>query len=533
MTAAEDCAGALDRRPCGRAAPAARTPTDDNALYRFLAENTGDVIVRLDLEGRLLYASPAAKDLFGYAPEDLVGTLSLDLVHSDDAEALRSKLAALAAGPSDRLTASCRARRRDGAWAWIETNFRLVRAPSGRPREVIGITRDISERVRMEDRIRQSQKIEAVGQLTGGIAHDFNNLLLVILGNAELLMEDLEDRPHLRRNAELIVNMADNGSRLVHKLLTFSRRQALDPQPLAIAEAMGSLTALLSRTIGEQVEIGTDIAGALPEVVVDHAEFEAALINLAVNARDAMPDGGRLLLEAKAVTVDGEEFADRLAAGSYIRVAVTDTGTGMPPELVQRAFEPFFTTKAAGKGTGLGLSMVYGFAKQSGGHAAIYSEPGHGTTVSLYLPAASGAEAEAAGGAVAVPQASAETVLVIEDEAPVRQFLTGTLTKLGYRVVACPDGPAALAEFDRGTHVDLLLTDVVLPSGLTGSQVAQQIRRVRPDLRVLFMSGYPDTVLSERGTMDGTQRCLRKPFRRAELAVALREVLAAGPVAMR
>jgi signal transduction histidine kinase len=212
----------------------------------------------------------------------------------------------------------------------VETNFRLVRAPSGEPREIIAITRDISERVRMEERFRQSQKIEAVGQLTGGIAHDFNNLLLVILGNAELLVEDLEDLPHLRRTAELIVHMAENGSRLVHKLLTFSRRQALHPQPLAIDEAIESLTALLSRTIGEQVEIRTDIAPGLPEVIVDHAEFEAALINLAVNARDAMPGGGRLLLEAKAVTVDGEEFANWLAAGSYIRVAVSDTGVGMP-----------------------------------------------------------------------------------------------------------------------------------------------------------------------------------------------------------
>ncbi len=521
----------LRRRRNGNGAADPLKPTGENeALYRFLAENTGDLIVRSDLQGLLLYVSPASRDLFGCAPADLVGTRSLDAVHPEDAETFRSRTSALAMGASDRVTASYRARRRDGTWVWVETNFRLVRAQTGEPREIIAITRDISERVRMEERFRQSQKIEAVGQLTGGIAHDFNNLLLVILGNAELLVEDLEDLPHLRRTAELIVHMAENGSRLVHKLLTFSRRQALHPQPLAIDDAIESLTALLSRTIGEQVEIRTDIAAGLPEVIVDHAEFEAALINLAVNARDAMPGGGRLLLEAKAVTVDGEEFADRLAAGSYIRVAVSDTGVGMPPELVERVFEPFFTTKEAGKGSGLGLSMVYGFAKQSGGHAAIYSEPGYGTTVSLYLPVAAVAGAVEAEERVAVPTARAETVLVIEDEAPVRQFLTGTLTRLGYRVVTCPDGPTALAEFERGTHVDLVLTDVVLPSGLTGRQVAQQIRQVRPDLKVLFMSGYPDTILCERGTMEAGVRVLRMPFRRAELAQALREALAGALV---
>jgi PAS domain S-box-containing protein len=512
--------------------PAAGAADGGDALYRFLAENTGDVIVRCSLEGHLLYVSPAAHDLFGRAPSDLLGARILDLVHPDSSGSLGARIAALASGTSDRATASYRARRQDGAWIWVETGFRLVRTPAGEPQEIVGITRDITERVRMEERFRQSQKIEAVGQLTGGIAHDFNNLLLVILGHAELLVEDLADAPHLRRNAELIATMAENGSRLVHKLLTFSRRQALDPQPLAIAGAMETLAAMLARTLGEQVEIRADIADGLPEVVVDHAEFEAALINLAVNARDAMPNGGRLLLEAEAVTVDGEEFADRLGPGSYVRVAVTDTGTGMPPELVERVFEPFFTTKEAGKGSGLGLSMVYGFAKQSGGHAAIYSEPGYGTTVSLYLPAVASAGPAAAGEAAAIPQACAETVLVIEDETPVRQFLTATLMKLGYRVVACEDGPTALAEFERGTHVDLLLTDVVLPSGLTGRQVARQIREVRPALRVLFMSGYPDTVLAERGTVDGGLRVLRKPFRRVELAQALREALAAEPVSM-
>ncbi len=500
-------------------------PDESHALYRFLAENTGDVIVRSDLAGRSLYVSPAASDLYGCPPADLVGTHILDCVHPDDAIGLRSRITTLARGTVDRVTASYRARRHDGTWVWVETNFRLVRAASGKPREIVGITRDISERMRMEERFRQSQKIEAIGQLTGGIAHDFNNLLLVILGNAELLVEDLEEAPHLRRTAELIVNMAENGSRLVHKLLTFSRRQALHPQPLAIGDTITNLTTLLSRTLGEQVEIRTDIAQPLPEVVVDHAEFEAALINLAVNARDAMPGGGQLLLEAKAVVVDGEEFADRLAAGTYIRVAVTDTGTGMSPELVGRVFEPFFTTKGAGKGSGLGLSMVYGFAKQSGGHAAIYSEPGYGTTVSLYLPVVGTDAGATLCEAEALPAPAGETILVIEDEAPVRHFLTGTLTKLGYQVIACDDGPAALAEFERGTQVDLLLTDMVLPSGLTGHQVAHRIRQRCPDLEILFMSGYPDSMLAERDVMGGDARILRKPFRRAELAQAVHQAL--------
>ncbi len=486
-------------------------------------------ITAFDIDGKVTLWNPAAERTFGFTAEEAIGGPPPH-VPPEGMSGFYAAREGLRRGETYNGVER-RLLRKDGTQVDVNLWLSPLRDEQGQMIGSLTIIKDVTQERAVEAQLRQSQKMEAVGQLTGGIAHDFNNLLGLILGHAELIAEELDHDTDLKQAAELIVETAERGARLTHQLLAFSRKQELAPEPLNINEVITNLTTLLARSLGEQVEIGTDLEPTLPKAIVDHAQLEAALLNLAVNARDAMPKGGRLLLETKAVTVDGEEFAGRLAPGSYIRVAVTDTGTGMPPEVVARVFEPFFTTKEVGRGTGLGLSMVYGFAKQSGGHIEVYSEPGVGTTISLYLPVAEGQAARADNGAIeSVPHAAAETVLIVEDEPAFRHFLATTLEKLGYTVSAAPDGASALAEIDQGLAPDLLLTDVILPGGMNGRELAEQVHERYPGVPVLYMSGYPDTVLSDRGTLSPKVRLLRKPFRKAELAQALRAALPGGHI---
>ena len=388
---------------------------------------------------------------------------------------------------------------------------------------------DIAE---LNQRLQQSQRMEAIGQLTGGIAHDFNNLLTVVLGNAELLIEEPGLDPQLRQLAEMIAAAAQRGAELTQRLLAFARKQALDPKVVDVNQLVASLDPMLRRTLGETIEIELIRAAGLWLALVDIGQLENALLNLCLNARDAMPGGGRLTLETANVRLDAEYAARHsdVVAGQYVMLAVSDTGQGIAPEHLSRVFEPFFTTKDKGKGTGLGLSMVYGFVKQSAGHLGIYSEPGQGTTVKLYLPRVSGDAATAADVVMGAAAAGgAETILLVEDDAAVRRYALQALQSLGYAVIEAADGPSALVLIGQRDDVELLFTDVVMPGGMNGRALADAARRLRPGLRVLYTSGYTENAIVHHGRLDPGALLLSKPYRRSELDRAIRAALDAGP----
>ena len=381
-----------------------------------------------------------------------------------------------------------------------------------------------------EEALRQSQKMEAVGQLTGGVAHDFNNILQIIIGNLDTLQRNLpHDAGRQLRAAANAMKGARRAAALTQRLLAFSRRQPLDPKPTDINALVGTLADLMQRTLGEAIAVEVVTGAGLWGVEVDPNELESAILNLAVNARDAMPEGGKLTLETCNASID-EAYANthpEVLPGQYVVICVSDTGTGMDSGTLAHAFEPFFTTKAVGKGTGLGLSQVYGFVKQSGGHVKIYSEVGEGTTVKIYLPRHTG-EGGAGGDMEAdhLPKGgSQETVLVLEDDDDVRTYSVESLRELGYRVLEAHDGPSALRLLERQPRVDLLFTDVVLPGGLTGAQVAAQARELRPQLKVLFTTGYARNAIIHHGRLDKGVELITKPFSLADLAAKVRDVL--------
>src|SRR5262245_17314420 len=397
-----------------------------------------------------------------------------------------------------------------------------------------GMIHDISDRRHVEEALRESerqlahsQKMEAVGQLTGGIAHDFNNLLLVITGNLELLEPHLAD-DEARTLLKEAQDAAGLGSKLTDQLLTFARRRHMDAHVIQLNDLVVGVTDMLRRTLGEHITLSTSLARDVWATRADPGQFQSAIVNRAVNARDAMPQGGKLVVETRNLVFDQEhaEFHE-LKAGEYVQLSISDTGTGMPPEVRDRVFEPFFTTKEKGRGTGLGLAMVYGFVKQSGGHVTIYSEVGHGTTINLYFPRADGgATPQVADPRKAVTDARArETVLVVEDDARVRQLTVKRLKRIGCQVLEAPDGPSARDVLRRGTHVDLLFTDLVMPGGLSGREVAIRAREMKPGIKVLLTSGYAEELVQGDALQRQHLKVLRKPYQQAELAAALRDVL--------
>jgi signal transduction histidine kinase/ActR/RegA family two-component response regulator len=379
----------------------------------------------------------------------------------------------------------------------------------------------------LNDKLRQSQRMDAVGQLTGGLAHDFNNLLTVILGSAETLAESLTADKHLQRLAEMTAKAAERGAELTSRLLSFARRQPLDPKAQDINQLVGGMDRLLRRTLGEDIEIELVRAAGLWKAMVDAGQLENAILNLCINARDAMPGGGRLTIETSNVYLDAAYVASQseLDPGQYVMVAVSDTGTGMDQATLERAFEPFFTTKDVGKGSGLGLSMVYGFIKQSRGHIRIYSEPGHGTAVKLYVPRAGADAATRDEPAPAVTmQRGSERILLVEDDDLVREHVGGQLDSLGYAVVAARNGHDAMTAL-RSTDFDLLFTDVVMPGGISGRELAGEARKLRPDLPVLFTSGYTENSIVHHGRLDPGVHLLQKPYSGHDLARTVRKVL--------
>jgi nitrogen-specific signal transduction histidine kinase/ActR/RegA family two-component response regulator len=380
-----------------------------------------------------------------------------------------------------------------------------------------------------ERQLRQSQKMEAVGQLTGGVAHDFNNILTVITGTIEILEEGVTDQPELAAIASMIADAAERGAELTRHLLAFSRREPLQPRPTNVNDLILEAGRLLRPTLGENIEIESMLDDNVAPALIDPNQLTTALLNLALNARDAMPDGGKLTFETSDITLDDSyaDMNDDVRPGSYVMIAVSDNGSGIAPELIDKVFEPFFTTKTLGHGTGLGLSMVYGFVKQSEGHIKVYSEPGHGTTIKMYLPR-SAAQALAVEAAPIEPiPGGHETVLIVEDDALVHGYVVAQVRALGYRTLAATNAAEALALIDGDTPIDLLFTDIVMPGMMNGRQLADEARRRRSGLKVLFTSGYAENAIVHHGRLDPGVLLLAKPYRKQQLARMLRAALAA------
>lgn len=392
------------------------------------------------------------------------------------------------------------------------------------------VNQKTDELSRNAEALRQAQKMEAIGQLTGGVAHDFNNLLQIIVGNLDMLLRNLPiDSGRLRRAASQAMNGAERAAALTQRLLAFARRQPLDPKPVDANSLIRGMSDILHRTLGEIYQIEIVLAGGLWKTEVDPNALESALLNLAINARDAMPDGGKLTLETFNTHLDEAYSINHVEVvpGQYVAISVSDTGSGMDAETVARAFEPFFTTKDQGKGTGLGLSQVYGFAKQSKGHVNIYSELGEGTTVKIYLPRLLAAQLEEeAFDRLPIPEAAVgEIILVVEDDPDVLAYSVESLRELGYRVLEAKDGPTALQVLAANLPVDLIFPDVVLPGGMSGADVITKARELQPSVKALFTTGYSRNAIVHHGRLDKGVHLLQKPFSLKDLAARIRSVL--------
>ena len=490
-----------------------------------------DGVIAIDERGCILEFNPAAERIFGIRRADALGREMADLImparFRDQHRTGMQRY--LASGQHEILgrRLEMTGLRADGSEFPVELAINATDV-NGRP-IFTGFLRDVTAEREAEAQLRQAQKMESVGQLTGGVAHDFNNLLTIIIGGLDLVLDRVQG--DVKSALEPALRAAERGAALVQRLLAYSRRQTLIPEEVDFNRLAAELEDLLRRTLGEDIEIEMKLNPRLWRALADKGQVENALLNLTLNARDAMPTGGKLTIETGNVHLD-EDYAahnSEVAPGDYVMLAVTDTGKGMPAEVLEHAFEPFFTTKEVGKGTGLGLSMIYGFAKQSRGHVKIYSEIDHGTTVRLYLPRQSAAVATATA-AVATQSdhpRGGEMILVVEDDAEVRSFVVGNLRDLGYRVVEAKDGPSALSILQEPTPIDLLLTDVIMPGGMTGRQLSDEATRRRPGLKTLFSSGYTENSIVHQGKLDPGVNFLSKPFRRRDLALKVREALEA------
>ena len=482
------------------------------------------MIVR-DLDHRIQFWNKGAERIFGWTREEAIGRFKQDLLYHDPAIFHAANQRVFELGEWNGVVEQTR---KDGARVKVQANWTLIRDVDGKPTSVFCIVSDVTDRLSLEAQLKQAQKLEAIGQLTGGVAHDFNNLLTVVLGNCEVLVERLADQPKLRRLAQMTLSIAERGSELTHRLLAFARRQPLEPKSVDVNELLTGMEVLLKRTLSEEIEVAFMHGELLWPAVIDPSQLEAAVLNLCINARDAMPEGGRLIIETENTQLD-ETYASENAevhAGDYVLVAVSDTGAGIAPENLARVFDPFFTTKEIGKGTGLGLSMVYGFVKQSQGHVKVYSELGVGTTVKIYLPRANSAPASAERHeAVLADLRGSERILLVEDDDLVRIHAESVLVSLGYQVVAAASGPAALSILQADLNFDLLFTDVVMPGGMTGRMLADEAVRLKRGLRVLYTSGYTQNSVVHGGRLDEGVVLLSKPYSRLELAQKIRSVL--------
>ena len=459
-------------------------------------------------------------ELVGKTVHDIFPPAQADAIARQDDEALRSGSQTI---KGDLLLDTFK----NGLRSVTATKL-VVLDNDNRPQHLIEVIEDITERKAAQEQLRQSQKMDAIGHLTGGVAHDFNNILTVITGTVEILAEGVADRPALATIAKMIDEAATRGANLTQQLLAFSRKQPLQPREIEVNLLINETAKLLRPTLGEHVEIESILEADAWHAMADPSQLSTALLNLSINARDAMPDGGKLTFESSNVVLD-EAYArtnPEVEPGSYVLIAVSDTGSGIPAALRERVFEPFFTTKQPGKGTGLGLSMVYGFVRQSLGHIKIYSEEGHGTTVRIYLPRAG----EQLALSSPIPDDTTlpggnETILVVEDDKLVRDYVLAQLHSLGYATLAAGNAAAALDLIDRGTQFDLLFTDVIMPGGMNGRQLADEVKKRRPATKVLFTSGYTENAIIHHGRLDPGVTLLAKPYRKRDLARMIREAL--------
>ena len=481
-------------------------------------------IFSLDRQGRIASWNEAAERIFGYAAPDAIGKPMSAL--QDESGTFDDVSRRAAAGETVR-DLHTQWRHRDGRVLDVSFSAAPIRERNGVPAGVVYVAEDITERMKLEHRLVQSQKMDAIGQLTGGIAHDFNNILTVITGTIDMLHDGLADRPQLAAVAKMIDEAATRGAELTQQLLAFARKQPLQPRQTDLNALVTNATKLLRPALGEQIEIETAFASDAWPAQIDPTLLTNAILNLAINARDAMPKGGQLMFETQNVVLDdayAKENAE-VTPGSYVMIAVSDTGTGIPAAILTQVFDPFFTTKETGKGTGLGLSMVFGFIKQSGGHIKIYSEVGHGTAVKMYLPRAAGAAESAADTAAARSRGGSETVLVVEDDQLVRNNAVMQLASLGYKTIEAANGAEALRAIETNGAVDLLFTDIVMPGGMNGRELADEVIRRKPDIKVLFTSGYTENAIVHHGRLDPGVLLLGKPYRKTDLARMVRVAL--------
>jgi two-component system cell cycle sensor histidine kinase/response regulator CckA len=496
-------------------------------LFRLISENAMDMIAVVDPDGRRLYNSPAYGRILGFSDDELAGTSFYDHVHPDDIyTAQQAVKRATATNPGG--TVQYRMRHKDGSWHTIESGASAILNQQGKVEKFVVVNRDVSEQRQLEEKFRQAQKMEAVGRLSGGVAHDFNNLLGVIIGYAEFLQESLDPENSLRDSVDEILKAGKRAASLTRQLLAFSRQQVLDPKVLDLNVVVLDMDKMLRRLIGEDIELSTVLGPDLGRLKADQSQLEQVLLNLVVNARDAMPQGGKLLIDTQNMMMD-EAFVRRypypVQPGPYVCLTVTDSGIGMDAETKARAFEPFFTTKEKGKGTGLGLSTVYGVVKQSGGYIDIYSAPGAGTTFKIYLPRVDDAITTDAPIGAATSFTGNETILLAEDESSLRTLTRNTLELCGYKVLEAKDGLEALEVSERFKGpIDLLLTDMVMP-GMGGRQLAQELTRRRPEIRLAYMSGYTGQAVGSQGPVDPGSVFLLKPFTREMLTRKIREAL--------
>jgi len=509
--------------------------------FRFFVHAVTDyAIYMLDPRGYVTTWNAGAERIKGYAAEEIIGQHFSRFYTEEDRKAGVPEEALETAAREGKYETEAWRVRKDGSRFWASVVIDPVRDATGRLVGFAKVTRDISERLQHEEvleqtraALAQSQKMEAVGQLSGGIAHDFNNLLHVIKNAADLIQQRLPAAdPDVQRYVGMVKRNVERAAGLTQHLLAFSRRQPLAPKRIDVDTTLSGVTELLQQALGEGIGIETALGSGVWPVFADPNQLETAVLNLAINARDAMPAGGKLTIETTNAFLD-ETYAaahHEVRPGQYAMIAVSDTGTGMTREVVEKAFEPFFTTKGAG-GSGLGLSQVFGFIKQSGGHVKIYSEPGDGTTVKIYLPRFTAAEsAETLAEAPPVPlEAGKETILAVEDDDDARAFTAEVLGDLGYRVLAAADARTALDLLEREPHVDLLFTDVGLPNGVNGRQLADEAHRRRPALKVLFTTGYARNAIVHHGRLDPGVDVLMKPFSQADMAGKIRRVLGHSP----
>jgi len=496
------------------------------ARYRTLVDGVRDVIFALAPDGTIASLNPAFETITGFPRDEWLGRPFEQLVHSDDLPLALELLSGVARG-EPRPVNQFRIRTRKGDYRMGE----FAATPQyreGQLASILGIGRDVTERLSLEQQLRQAQKMEAVGRLAGGVAHDFNNILTAITGYADLLLEDLGTTDRRRDDIAEIRKAAERAAGLTRQLLAFSRQQVMQVRVLDLNDVVADTQNMLGRLLGEDIALVTRLDPALGAVKADPGQLEQVIMNLAVNARDAMPGGGKLTIETANAELDDTYVREHFPArpGSYVMLAVSDTGTGMSDEVQSHLFEPFFTTKEKGKGTGLGLATVYGIVKQSGGYIWVYTEPGHGTTFKIYLPRVAGAPAQRASGPKASPVgAGTETVLLAEDEAAVRAVARHALERQGYTVLEASSGEAALDLAERHSgRIHLLLTDVIMP-GMNGRALALRLSELRPDLRVVYMSGYTEEAITRHGVLEPGLTYVQKPFTPEGLARKVREVL--------